>query len=158
MKQITKACSKTHPNAKAISKEPRHTGNIKFLGVGISEDDEVFLKPGVGQKTALLNVDNIADSRSGELKILTRLGDPLLKPLARTEFIDRAHDASHEAPSFKVATKTGWRDGKFVLPFGLAPEDETNIERYFDGEFARYHRRHSARWLGQGVARISGIM
>ncbi len=123
------------------SQGARHTANIELIGVGVSEDDERYLKVKVEQKTAMLNVDNISDTRSGELKILTRLGEPLIKPQARAEFLNRVHDAAREEPTFKVAAKTGWRDGVFVLPLGLAPEGEINIERYFNAEFARYHRR-----------------
>lgn len=133
--------AKAAATAKGISKEPLHTKNIKFLGVGVSEDEERFLKVAVREKTALLNVDNVADSRSGELKILTRLGEPLIKPQAKSEFVGRAHDAAREEPTFKVVTKTGWRDGGFVLPPGLAAAGETDIERYFDWRYAPYHRR-----------------
>jgi hypothetical protein len=118
-----------------------HTGNIAFLGVGKSLEDERFLKVAVGDQTALLNIDNLADLRSGELKKLTPLGEPLIKPAARTEFINRAHDAARAAPTFKVAVKTGWFDRKYVLPERLAPVGEAHIERYFDPRYAVYHRR-----------------
>ena len=73
--------------AKVQPPQHQHTSNIKIVGVAESEDAARFLKVAVGEKTALLNVDNLADPRSGELKILTRLGEPLLKPAARTEFL-----------------------------------------------------------------------
>ena len=118
--------------AKVPRPQHQHTNNIEFVGVGESEDAERFVKVAVGEKTALLNVDSIADPRSGELKILTRLGEPLIKPAARTEFLARAHDAAREQPTFLVAIRTGWFDGKYVLPKGLAPVGEANMERYFD--------------------------
>jgi len=127
--------------AKVPRPQHQHTNNIEFVGVGESEDAERFVKVAVGEKTALLNVDSIADPRSGELKILTRLGEPLIKPAARTEFLARAHDAAREQPTFLVAIRTGWFDGKYVLPKGLAPVGEANIERYFDPRYALYHRR-----------------
>ena len=119
----------------------KYTGKIEFLGMGENLDGERFLKVSVGTKTALLNVDNIAAPNSGELKRLTRLGEPLIKQQARTEFLGRAHDAARAEPTLKVAMKTGWFDGEFVLPEGLAPEEETHIERYFDWRYAPYHRR-----------------
>ena len=91
------------PAAKPAKVQPpqhQHTSNIKIVGIAESDDDERFLKVAVGEKTALLNVDNIADPRSGELKILTRLGEPLIKPAARTEFLARAHDAARAEPTF----------------------------------------------------------
>ena len=118
-----------------------HTCNITFVGVGKSEDDELFLKVAVGEKTALLNVDNLADPRSGELKKLTPLGEPLIKPAARAEFLTRVHDAARAEPTLKVAVRTGWFDGKYVLPEGLAPVGEANIVRCFDPRYAVYHRR-----------------
>ena len=75
----------------------------------------------MGEKTALLNVDKIADPRSGELKKLTPLGASLIKQAARTEFLNRAHDAARQKPRFPVATKTGKHDAVFVLPEGLDP-------------------------------------
>jgi len=127
--------------AKVQPPQHQHTSAITIPGVGESDDADRFLKVAVGDKTALLNVDNLADPRSGELKILTRLGEPLLKPAARTEFLARAHDAARAEPTFKVAIRTGWFNGKYVLPEGLAPVGEANIERYFDPRYAVYHRR-----------------
>ena len=134
-----------------------HTDNIEILGVGESVDDERFLKVAVGEKTALLNVDNLADPKSGELKILTRLGEPLIKPAARTEFLDRAHDAARAEPTFKVAIRTGWFDGKYVLPEGLAPVGEANIERYFDPRYAVYHRRLRQEGTVQGWLELARL-
>ena len=80
MKQTTqgKRALQAKP-AKAQPPQHQYTGNIKIRGVGKSDDDELFLEVAVGEKTALLNVDKIADPKSGELKILTRLGEPLIK-------------------------------------------------------------------------------
>ena len=136
--------------ARAEREKHPYTYNIKNLGVGKSEDDEYFLKVAVGEKTALLNVDKIGDPRSGELKILTPLGEPLIKEAARREFRDRAHDHARAKPTFPVVTKTGYlspelvsrgRRQIFVLPDGLAPQGQTNVERYFDPRYAQYHRR-----------------
>lgn len=153
IKQSTKGhgALKTKP---AVAQPPqhKHTSNIAFLGVGKSEDEELFLKVTVGQKTALLNVDNLADPRSGELKILTRLGEPLILPASRTEFLARVHDAARAEPTLKVAVKTGWFDGQYVLPPGLAPVGEVNIERYFDPRYAIYHRRLRQEGKVEGVA------
>ena len=122
-----------HREAKSAKVRPpqyQHTRNIKIVGVGESEDGERFLKVAVGEKTALLNVDNLADPRSGELKILTHLGEPLIKEAARRKFRDRAHDHARAKPNFPVVTKTGFlspelllrgRRQIFVLPDGLAP-------------------------------------
>jgi len=46
MTQVTKVRPKTRTKqakAKGERVEPRHTRNIKFLGVGVNEDDERFL-------------------------------------------------------------------------------------------------------------------
>lgn len=107
MKQTTQdqAGMQVRP-ANVQAPQHQHTGNITISGVGKSEDDERFLKVAVGEKTALLNVDNIADPRSAELKRLTPLGEPLIKPAARAEFLARAHDAARAEPTFEVALKT----------------------------------------------------
>ena len=112
-----------------------HADNIAFPGVGESGDAERFLKVGVGEKTALLDVDRIADPRSGELKRLTPLGEPLIKPAARTEFLARAHDAARAEPSFLAAAKTGRHGAEFVLPEGLAPQGQSHVARYFDERY-----------------------
>lgn len=118
-----------------------HTGNITICGVGESEDGARILKVAVGEKTTLLDVDSIGEPGSGELKRLTRLGEPLIKPAARKEFIDRAHDAARAEPTFEVALKTGYYEGEFVLPEGLDPQGPATVERYFDQRYAQYHRR-----------------
>ena len=136
--------------ARAEREKYPYTYNIRILGVGESEDGERFLKVAVGEKTALLNVDNLADPRSGELKILTRLGEPLIMEAARREFRDRAHDHARAKPTFPVVTKTGFltpelvppgRRQIFVLPDGLAPQGQPNVARYFDPRYGQYHRR-----------------
>jgi hypothetical protein len=119
----------------------KYTDNIEILGVGQSLEDERFLKVAVGGQTTLLNVDQLADPRSGELKKLTRLGEPLIKPAARTEFLARAHDVARAESTFEVALKTGYYDGEFVLPEGLDPQGPANVERYFDQRYAQYHCR-----------------
>jgi putative DNA primase/helicase len=121
--------------------EWKYTAGISFLGVGVSEANDRFLKVAVGNKTALLNVDHIANSHSVELKILTRLGMPLIMPAARAEFLRRAQVAARQEPTFAVVTKTGWHGDVFVLPEGLAQKAELNIERYFDPRYEQYHRR-----------------
>ncbi len=123
-------------------KEDRNfTSKIAIRGVGVSADGERFLEVAVGPKTALLNVDNISARDSPELKILTRLGEPLIKSKSKSEFIDRAHDAARKTPIFKVAKMTGYCDGEFILPEGLAPEGETGVRRYFDYRYSPYHKR-----------------
>jgi putative DNA primase/helicase len=109
------------------------------------------------KKTALLNVDNLGDPRTGELKILTRLGEPLVKEAARREFRDRAHDIARENPTFLVASKTGFFEGEFVLPEGLDSQGPANVERYFDLRYAQYHRRlHPAGTIG-GWLELAGL-
>jgi hypothetical protein len=115
-------------------------------------EDERFLQVAVGDQTTLLNVDNLSDPRSGELKKLTPLGEPLIKHAARSEFLARAHDVARAEPIFKVAVRTGWFHDTFILPAGLASGGERNVARYFDPRYAVYHRRlhHSgtaAGWL-----------
>ena len=141
MNQTTNAGALWARRARAERQKHPHTHNIRFPGVGESEERERFLKVAVGERTKLLNVDNLADPRTGELKILTRLGEPLIKPAARREFLDRAHDAARAKPTFSVVTKTGWHEGNFVLPEGLAPQGQSNVARYFDERFRQYHRR-----------------
>jgi hypothetical protein len=134
------SAQKLHP-AKVATTKNKYKDNIEILGVGQSLEDERFLQVAVGDKTALLNVDNLSDPRSGELKKLTPLGEPLIKPAARTDFLNRAHDVARAEPTFKVAVQTGWFDGTFILPEGLAGVGEPNVARYFDPRYAVYHRR-----------------
>jgi hypothetical protein len=124
-----------------VLKKWRFTKGIDIRGVGESAEGERFLEVAVKSKSALLNVDNISASQSSELKKLTRLGEPLIKSAAKTEFIDRAHDAARAEPSFKVAKMTGYCDGQFVFPEGLASEGESDIRRAFDYRYRPYHRR-----------------
>jgi hypothetical protein len=137
---IGKRTLKTKLPRVATSKN-KYKDNIEILGLGQSLEDERFLQVAVGDKTTLLNVDNLSDPRSGELKKLTRLGEPLIKPAARNEFLARAHDAARAEPTFEVALKTGYYDAEFVLPEGLDPQGPANVERYFDQRYAQYHRR-----------------
>ena len=130
--------------AKSAEVQPprhRHTSNIVFVGIGKCDDGRHFLKVAVGEETVLLDVDKIADSKSGELKKLTPLGASLIKQAARTEFLNRAHDAARQKPSFPVATKTGKHGAVFVLPEGLDPQGQPNVDRYFDQRYRQYHRR-----------------
>jgi hypothetical protein len=96
----------------------QHTSNIKIGEVGKSDDDELFVEVAVGEKRALLNVDKIADPRSGELKILTRLGELLITHASRTEFLTRVHDAVRAEPTLKVAIRTGWFRWQVRAPRG----------------------------------------
>jgi putative DNA primase/helicase len=140
----------TVKSAKVPPSQDQLTRDIQILGVGESDDGQRFLKVAVGEKTALLNVDNLADPRSGELKILTRLGEPLITESARRAFRDRAHDHARAKRTFPVVTKTGFlspelllrgRRQEFVLPPGLATQGQPNVECYFDPRFGQYHRR-----------------
>jgi len=118
-----------------------YTHNIKILGVGVTEGDERYLKVKVRNRSVLLNVDNLMDARSGELKTLTRLGEPLLTTAARNEFIARAQVEARKSPTFRVATQTGWLGPVFVLTEGLAPNGQAGVERSFDPRYRQYHRR-----------------
>jgi hypothetical protein len=51
-----------------------HTNQITISGVGQSLEDERFLRVAVGDKTTLLNVDNVADVRFSRAGPLTRDG------------------------------------------------------------------------------------
>ena len=117
----------------------------RFSALGKCDDGRHFVKVAVGEKTALLDVDKIADSKSGELKKLTPLGASLIKQAARTEFLNRAHDATRQKPSFPSfpvgPPKTGKHGAVFVLPEGLDPRGSPNVERYFDEHYHQYHRR-----------------
>jgi hypothetical protein len=145
-------------NAKQVATPPyQYTGNIEILGVGQSLEDERFLEVAVGDKTALLDVDSIADPRSGELKKLTRLGEPLIKPASRSEFLARVHDAARAEPSFEVATKTGFYRKEFVLPEGLDPRGPANVARYFDERYAVYHRRLRQEGTVQGWLELARL-
>jgi hypothetical protein len=128
-------------SAKVQPPQHQHTSNIKIGDVGKSDDDELFVEVAVGEKRALLNVDKIADPRSGELKILTRLGEPLITHASRIEFLTRVHEAARQKPSFSVAAKTGRHRAVFVLPEGLDPQGPPNVARYFDERYHQYHRR-----------------
>jgi hypothetical protein len=123
------------------TRKQKYTRSIDIWGVGTSADGERFLEVAVGSETALLNVDNISGRDSPELKKLTRLGEPLIKPAARSEFLDRAHVVAREKPSFTVAKMTGYQDDRFILPAGLAPNGETDVRRAFDYRYAPYHKR-----------------
>jgi hypothetical protein len=119
----------------------KYTNGIRILGVGESAEGDRFLEVAVKSKTALLNVDNISAHQSPELKALTRLGEPLIRPEAKREFIERAHDAARAEPSFRVAMMTGYLEDEFIFPVGLAPDGEMGVRRYCDYRYARYHRR-----------------
>jgi hypothetical protein len=119
----------------------QYTSKIEFLGRGKSENGDSYLKVRVDKESALLNVDNLADARSGELKILTRLGEPLLASSARNKFLAEAQEEARKPPTFAVVTKTGWRDDVFVLPGGAVPNGQSDIELYFDPRYAHYHEK-----------------
>jgi Domain of unknown function (DUF927) len=123
------------------AKAPKYTARIRILGVGTSASGERFLKIAVGENTALLNVDLIGDAKSVAFKTLTRLGNPLIMPIAQKEFVGRAHYAAGREPTFSVVTKTGWFGEVFVLPVGLTAASAVKVEHYFDLRYAQYHRR-----------------
>jgi hypothetical protein len=128
---------------------PAYTSAIEFVGVGVDEVGNRYLKIKVGKRTALMNVDNLATSAASELSLLTPLGQPLLLPAAKKEFIERAHNEARKAATFKVAPKIGSAGSVFVLPFSHYPK-EAVIERYFHPNFAQYHERYRARGTGAG--------
>ena len=144
-------------SAEVATVQYEYTSNITIPGVGQSLEDERFLQVAVGDKMTLLNVDNIADPRSGELKKLTPLGAALIKQAARTEFLNRAHDAARAEPTFHVATKTGKHGAEFVLPEGLDPQGPPNIERYFDQRYGQYHRRLHRAGTIQGWLKMADL-
>jgi hypothetical protein len=154
MKKKRTAHEQGHPRRRNVPRcrasQDQHPRNIKILGVGESEDGERFLKVAVGEKTALLKVNNLIGSASEELKILSNLGAPLIIRTAQADFLELAHEAASMEPSFPVVTKPGFlspelvspeRRQIFVLPPGLAPQGQPNVERYFDPHYGQYHRR-----------------
>jgi hypothetical protein len=131
---------------------------IEFLGVGVAEGGDRYLKVKTRMGCALLNVDNINDSRSGELKRLTRLGEPLLLAKAKTEFNEKAQSEARKDPTFAVVTKTGWHEGTFVLPEGLDPKGRPGIERAFDVRYDQYHRKLHPVGAPKGWLRLVGSL
>jgi hypothetical protein len=125
-----------------------HTSAIEFVGVGMDDVRNRYLKIKVGKRTALMNVDNLANSASAELSLLTPLGQPLLIPAAKREFIERAHKEAQKKSTFKVAPMTGLlgrSEPIFVLPLVQLPMNSAKVERYFHSNFAQYHERFRAR-------------
>ena len=138
---------KTEPE---IDNPHEYTSKIEFVGVGQDDVGNRYLKVKVGKRTALMNVDNLAaNHKLEELSLLTPLGQPLLLPAARTEFIKRAHEEARKTATFRVATKTGFLGYVFVLPFIQLPE-EAVVERYFHPNYAQYHERFRARGSVRG--------
>ncbi len=134
-----------------------HTSAIEILGVGVTERRERFLKVQVGERSDLLNLDSLAHSGSEEWTRLSRLDEPLITRAARTEFIGRVQDEGRKPPTFNVATKTGWRDGVFVLPPGLAPRGQPDVEVYFDPRYDPYHDRLTRVGTAQGWLELAGL-
>jgi len=127
--------------------QPQYTAAIEFRGVGVDPAGGRYLRIKVGTRTVIMDVDNLANSASAstEMSRLTRLGQPLLLPAAKKEFIARAHDEAGKPPTFKVATRTGFFGPVFVLPFIRVPRDGAQVARYFHPNFAQYHERFRGR-------------
>jgi hypothetical protein len=148
---------------RAISKKaeqpPRrqNTDKIAILGVGQSREGQRFLKVAAGDQTTLLDVDNLTDPKSGELKKLTPLDEPLIMSAARSNFLARAHYAARAEPTFEVALKTGYYEGEFVLPEGLDPQGPVQVERYFDPRYAQYHRRLHRAGTARGWLQLADL-
>src|SRR5208282_1769846 len=102
-------------------------------------------------------VNNLIGPASEELKILSSLGAALIIRAAQTEFLARAHDAARMEPTFPVVTKTGWRGPDFVLPEGLAPQGQLDVERYFDRRYGQYHRRLHRAGTIQGWLKLADL-
>jgi hypothetical protein len=64
-----------------------------------------------------------------------------IRPAARKDFVHPTHDVTRGEPKPLVATMTGYRGLKFVLPRGLDPQGPANVERNFDQRYRRYHDR-----------------
>jgi hypothetical protein len=64
-----------------------------------------------------------------------------IKPVARKDFGYLTHNVTRGEPKPLVATMTGYRGLKFVLPRGLDPSGPANVERNFDQRYRRYHDR-----------------
>ena len=78
----------------------------------------------------------------GVLKTQSARAEPSkIKPAARKDFVHPTHDVTRGEPKPLVATMTGYRGLKFVLPRGLDPQGPANVERNFDQRYRRYHDR-----------------
>jgi hypothetical protein len=123
----------------------KHTAGIKFDGVGADDGGNRYLKVAVKTTSVLMSVESLAHSQSStsDLALLTGLGQALLIPAAKSEFIQRAQHEARKEPSFVVAPKTGFVGNTFVLPNAQYPKDSPPVERYFHPNFTQYHARFS---------------
>jgi Domain of unknown function (DUF927) len=112
----------------------------KILDVSESEDGDRFLKVEVfvqGQrKTRFLSMRDLQASSD---KAINQLGAPLLTRAARSGFLEKAQQAFETLkPTFRVATKSGWSEGAFVLPNGVCIPRTDNLETCLPLEVRRY--------------------
>ena len=130
-----------------------YTDHIKFLGVGASETNSLFLKVVVDGRTALVSVRQLTRQPKEELGRLEELGAPLILPAAQAEFLKRAHDEAGKEPTFRVATRVGLFDDVFIFPDGPVPPT-AEIEMYLDERQGDVHRKFHLAGRCEGWERL----
>jgi uncharacterized protein DUF927 len=114
--------------------------SYKILALGESADGDRFLEVEVlvqGQrKTRLLSM---RDLQASSEKAINQIGAPLLTRAARSGFLEKAQQAFETLkPTFRVATKSGWSGGVFVLPNGVCIPRTNGLETCLPPEGCRY--------------------
>jgi hypothetical protein len=123
---------------------------IKFLAVGVSQQDGKFLLVAKEDQYVVLSVKNLARDPSAELERLEALDVHLLVPQTRQAFLRRAQEAARMKPSFQVATQIGWFEDVYILPDQVFPPQPplqrmprgwSRILVYLDAKHEEVHSR-----------------
>jgi hypothetical protein len=114
--------------------------SYKILALGESADGDRFLDVQVvlqGQRQSRLL--SMSELQASPDRAINQLGAALLTRAAKNRFLEEAQHAFQTLkPTFRVATKSGWSGGVFVLPNGVCIPRTDDLETCLPLEIRRY--------------------
>src|SRR4051812_1098735 len=112
-------------------RSPKATGHIRIAGHGSSDCGARFVTLAVrGEaRRALMRVD--IPLPADWVQTLNANGARLYTKQSQRELLQRIQLEAGEAPTFKVATESGWCEREFVLPDKVITCEESATPRWF---------------------------
>ena len=114
---------------------------VEFLEVGESTYGDRFLKRRVGSDVDLISVAKLISNPNAEYVRLQRAGLPLLRPAARTKFLEQAELEASKEPTFLVATQPGLYRRRVRLPGDAVSDGPSDVEFYPDERHAPVYEK-----------------
>jgi hypothetical protein len=114
--------------------------SYRIIALGESADGDRFVEVQVvlqGQRQSRLL--SMSELQASPDKAINQLGAALLTRAARSGFLEKAQHAFQTLkPTFRVATKSGWSGGVFVIPNGVCIPRTDDLETCLPLEVRRY--------------------